>query len=134
MAEAILGSKENIGAQLPSRPAVPIPVVDLSAEKFRSGTNKHEVQPTQRPKPLGFNNSSPIVSTPSSKVKRFIPDPAPAAVKEPIVLKATPMAALPNWSLLSDSPTSSVGSPAPTSRPDIDDMAEAMSALKLRQH
>ncbi|KAG0612288.1 hypothetical protein M758_6G015500 [Ceratodon purpureus] len=132
-AELIAGSKENIGVQLPSRPAASIPVVDLSAEKTRTAPNRPEGQTTQRPKPLGFNNSLPIVSTPPSKMKSSFPDLA-AAIKEPIVPIATPMTALPNWSLLSDSPASSIGSPAPTSRADIDDMAEAMSALKLRLH
>lgn len=132
MAELNAGSKENIGAQLPSRPAAPIPVVDLSAEKIRTATNRPEGQPTQRPKPLGFNNCLPVISTPPSQTKSYIQDPAPI-FKEPIP-KATPVVELPNWSLLSDSPTSSMGSPAPTSRAEIDDMAEAMTALELRLH
>ena len=132
MAELNAGSKENIGAQLPSRLAAPIPVVDLSAEKIRTATNRPEGQPTQRPKPLGFNNCLPVISTPPSQTKSYIQDPAPV-FKEPFP-KATPVVELPNWSLLSDSPTSSMGSPAPTSRAEIHDMAEAMSALELRLH
>lgn len=128
-AELIAGSKENIGAELSSRPAAPIPVVDLSAEKNLTDIIRHEGHSTQRPKPLGFNNTIPIVSTPPSKMKSSIQDPVSG-----VVPKATPMTALPNWSLLSDSPASSMGSPAPTNRADIDDMAEAMTALKLRLH
>jgi len=127
-AEMIASSKENMGAQLSYRPAVATAIVDLSAEKSRTASDRHE---GQRPKPLGFNNSRPVVSPVVGKKNPFILSPTPA-VKIPNVPK--PVVELPNWSLLSDSPASSRGSPAPTSRADVDDMAEALSSLKLRLH
>lgn len=130
-AEMVAGSKENIGAQLSSRPAVPIAVVDLSAEKIRTTADRLE---GQRPKPLGFNNSRPIVSPLPAKKTTVILSPGPATIKVPSVPKAQPLVELPNWSLLSDSPASSRSSPAPTSGADVDDMAEALSSLQLRLH
>lgn len=132
-AEMIAGSKENAGAQVRSRPAAPAPVVDLSAEKHRTAADRHDNQPPQKPKPLGFNNSIPVVSTLPAKKNPITLSPAPT-VKTPSVPKPQLVAEMPNWSLLSDSPTSSRDSPAPTSRVDIDDMSEALSSLKLRLH
>lgn len=129
-AEMIAGSKENIGAQLPSRPAAPITVIDLSGEKIRTASDRLE---GQRPKPLGFNNSRPVVSPSPVKKTTIILSPGPA-VNVPSVPKVQPLVEMPNWSLLSDSPASSRSSPALTSGADINDMAEALSSLKLRLH
>lgn len=113
-AEAIASSKENVATE----PAV----VDLSSER-------------SRPKPLGFNNSIPaVVAQPlPPKMNPVMLSPSPV-VRVPNAPKATPVSEMPNWSLLSDSPTSSTGSPAPTSRVDVDDMVNSLSALKLRLH
>lgn len=132
-AELIAGSKENIGAHLPSRSAAQVPGADLSADETYAVTNIAEGQSAQRPKPLGFNNNQLTVPTLVSKKNSCFQETVPATqtASVPGVQRGVH---LPSWSLLSDSPTSSRGSPAPTSREDVDDMAEALSSLRLRLH
>ncbi|XP_024362916.1 SNF2 domain-containing protein ENL1 isoform X1 [Physcomitrium patens] len=118
-AELIAGNKENIAVQWQSLSVVRTPVVDLSEDKPCIVLDSPEVI-TQRPKPLGINNNLVKVSPlPDKKFSSLQTPPTVRGVKS--------MVELPNWSLLSDSPATSHGSPAPTSRLDIEDMSEALS-------
>lgn len=127
-------SKENFGVQQQSKPAAPPAIIDLSPPI--SGLRK-EPEAWQKPRPLSSNIMKPSGPPAASTLKVQTQEVVRPKLSNPsnvLSVKPKPVNEMPSWSLLSDSPSSSRGSPAPTSRVDVDDMAEALSSLKLRLH
>lgn len=127
-------SKENFGVQQQCKPAALAPVIDLSPPI--SGLRK-EPEAWQIPKPLSSNIMKPSAPPATSTLKVQTQEVVRSKLSNPsnvLPVKLKPVNEMPSWSLLSDSPSSSRGSPAPTSRDDVNDMAESLSSLKLRLH
>ena len=127
-------SKENFGVQQQFKPAAPPAIIDLSPPI--SGLRK-EPETWQKPKPLSSNIMKPSAPPAASTLKVQTQEVVRPKLSNPsnvLSVKPKPVNEMPSWSLLSDSPSSSKDSPALTSRVDVDDMAEALSSLKLRLH
>lgn len=132
-AECRAASKENIGVhQPPPRPAAP-PVISLtnlqSGSDMPPSTTSYRLAPQQKLKPLGSN-----IIKPAPPGKQIISKEVKDVQQGVKPVQAKPVREMPTWSLLSDSPSSSKESPAPTSRVNVDDMSEALSSLKLLLH